>query len=114
MHDDTTTESDMAWLRNDAFSIYSTAARSFVIAKGYLATYKAMVESMRIINAQFGDFPEVTVNDIKKLEKVVKSAQDELENAAEYLLAKADKMMQLGLPVDESLIAEAAEIATNA
>lgn len=109
-----TPESELAWCRKYATSAYTDAAFSFIRDKGYLATYKAMAERMRSIDAQLAAFPEAKANGSKGLQYAVERAQSTLENSAELFLAKADKMMQLGLPVDESLVAEAAEITTNA
>lgn len=92
---------------------YTDAAREFVKLQGYFITYSTMLSRMKIIDDQLAGIPDATTAS-DGLEKVVKDTHNDLVWSAEELIAKADRMLELGLPVDEALIAMAADIVTNA
>lgn len=103
----------MAWLRKNTISEYIVSAREFVKLQGEFITFSTMLSRMKIIDDQLAGVPDATPAS-KGLEKVVKDTHDDLVWKANRLIAKADAMLELGLPVDEALIAMAADIITNA
>lgn len=108
------TESEMAWLRKNTISEYIVSAREFVKLQGEFITYSTMLSRMKIIDDQLAGIPDITLKASRGLEKVMKDTHDDLVWKANRLIAKADAMLELGLPVDEALIAMAADIITNA
>ena len=110
---DTQNDNERNWPVIIAVKGYTDAAREFVKLQGYFITYSTMLSRMKIIDDQLAGIPDATTAS-KGLEKVVKDTHDDLVWKANRLIAKADAMLELGLPVDEALIAMAADIATNA
>lgn len=110
---DTQNANERNWPVIIAIKGYIDAAREFVKLQGNFITYSTMLSRMKIIDDQLAGIPDATTAS-DGLEKVVKDTHEDLVWDAEVLIAKADRMIELGLPVDEALIAMAADIITNA
>lgn len=111
---DTQNEKSRNWLVIIAVDGYTAAARDFVKTQGEFITYSTMLSRMKIIDDQLADVSEVTTKASRGLEKVVKDTHKDLVWSGHRLIAESDRMLELGLPVDEALIAMAADIITNA
>lgn len=104
------------WTIKHTVDDYAESMRQFFKTKGELYTYSLMLEQMQ--NVKESLIPVLGELNLPHacdgLEWAVNTAKRELVWSAESLIAKAQRMEEIGFSVDANIIAEAKEILANA